>query len=528
MRLRRHSVVGAQHAAPLDAMAIPEPEVNAPLLAVRGISKRFGNTQALDDVSLEFRGGEIHAVLGENGAGKSTLMHILAGIYRPDAGTVLLEGWPAVFNSPREARRAGIGMVHQHFTLVETLTVAENLTLSLPQQSGWRYAAAAAGAEARALAERVGLDLSPPELTVAELPVGARQRIEILKALAHAARVLILDEPTAVLTPQEVRKLFVMLRELRAQGRLIIFITHKLREVREIADRVTIMRRGRVVGTFTPALLSESEMAERMIGDVVPVRPYRTERAKGDVVLNVTQLSAHDDRDLPALLDASFAVRAGEVFGIAGVDGNGQRELFEVLAGLRPPSGGTVSVRGSPVTDFTPRALLAAGIGHIPPDRQHDGLVLPMTVQENFLLSRILLDRCSRRGLLNARAGRRFSAEVARSYDVRADLDAPARSLSGGNQQRVVVARALAQEPAVLVAANPSRGLDVAAARAVAEAVHDSARRGCAVVLISTDLDEVLDLSDRVAVLSRGRLSPALEPPIDAERLGLLMAGVPH
>ncbi len=503
-----------------------EPEVNAPLLAVRGVSKRFGNTQALADVTLEFRAGEIHAVLGENGAGKSTLMHILAGIYRPGAGTVLLDGSAAVFNSPREARRAGIGMVHQHFTLVETLTVAENLTLSL--QSGWRYDAVAAAAEARALAERVGLDLSPPELTVAELPVGARQRIEILKALAHAARVLILDEPTAVLTPQEVRRLFAMLRELRAQGRLIIFITHKLREVREVADRVSIMRRGRVVGTFDPASLSESEMAERMIGDVVMARPRATERARGDVALNVTELSARDERDLPALLDVSFAVYAGEIFGIAGVDGNGQRELFEVLAGLRPPSGGTVSLRGSPVTDFTPRALLAAGIGHIPPDRQHDGLVLPMTVQENFLLSRTLLDRFRHRGLLNAKAARRFSTEVARSSDVRADLDAPARSLSGGNQQRVVVARALAQKPAVLVAANPSRGLDVAATRAVAEALLDSACRGCAVVLISTDLDEVLDLSDRVAVLSRGRLSRALEPPIDTERLGLLMAGVQH
>jgi ABC-type uncharacterized transport system ATPase subunit len=503
-----------------------EAEVNAPPLAVRDVGKRFGNTQALDGVSLEFRAGEIHAVLGENGAGKSTLMHILAGTCRPDTGTGLLDGRPTVFASPRAARRAGIGMVHQHFTLVEALTVAENLVLSLPRQSGWRYDAATAAAEARALAERVGLDLSPPDSTVAELPVGARQRIEILKALAHAARVLILDEPTAVLAPPEVRRLFAMLRELRAQGRLVIFITHKLREVLEIADRVTIMRRGRVVGTFDPGALTEGAMAERMIGDVAPAQPRGGERVPGAVVLKITQLSARDDRNLPALQDVGFTVRAGEIFGIAGVDGNGQRELFEVLAGLRAPAGGTVSVRGSPVTAFTPGTLLAAGIGHIPPDRQHDGLVLPMTVQENFLLSRALLDRCSRGGLLNAKAARDFSAEMARSSGVRAALDAPACSLSGGNQQRVVVARALAQRPAVLVAANPGRGLDVAATRAVAGAVLDSASRGCAVVLISTDLDEVLDLSDRVAVLSRGRLSPALEPPIDTERLGLLMAGV--
>lgn len=505
-----------------------DPVAAAPLLAVRGVHKRFGSTQALADVSLALGAGEIHAVLGENGAGKSTLMHILAGIHRPDSGGILVGGSSADFASPRAARQAGIGMVHQHFTLVEALTVAENLALSLPGQTGWRYAAGAAAAEARALAARVGLDLSPPELPVAELPVGARQRVEILKALAHAPRVLILDEPTAVLTPQEVRNLFVMLRHLRAQGRLIVFITHKLREVQEIADRVTIMRRGRVVGTFDAATLTETEMAERMIGDVMPMRSRPTPPIGGDVVLQVSALGARDERGRAALTEVSFTVRSGEILGIAGVDGNGQRELFEVLTGLRPPSHGSVSVHGTLLRPLTPRAALAAGIGHIPPDRQHDGLVLAMTVQENFLLSRNILGRCSRSGVVDAATARRFSAQVARQYGLRADLDAPVRSLSGGNQQRVVVARALAQEPVVLVAANPSRGLDVAATRAVAEALLDGARGGCAVVLISTDLDEILDLSHRVAVLSRGRLSQALERPVDSERLGLLMAGVPE
>ena len=498
----------------------------AGVLRVRGVSKAFGNTQALVDVSLEFSAGEIHAVLGENGAGKSTLMHILAGIHRAQTGTILLDGRPVVFGAPREARHAGIGMVHQHFTLVEALTVAENLALSLPGQSRWRYDAGAAAAEAQTLAARVGLELSRPELPVAELAVGARQRVEILKALAHASRVLILDEPTAVLTPQEVRKLFMMLRHLRTQGRLVVFITHKLREVREIADRVTIMRRGRVIGTFDPAALTEAEMAERMIGDVIPARPPRpTAHPSGDVVLQISSLSTLDDRGRTALAHVSFAVRGGEILGIAGVDGNGQRELFEVLTGLRPSSCGSVCVRGSLLRRLTPRAAVAAGIGHIPPDRQHDGLVLPMTVHENFLLSRTLLARHSRRGVVDTAAARRFSASLTRQYGIRADLDAPVRSLSGGNQQRVVVARALAPEPAVLVAANPSRGLDVAATRAVADALLESARRGAAVLLISTDLDEILELSHRIAVLARGRLSPVLEPPIDREQLGLFMAG---
>jgi simple sugar transport system ATP-binding protein len=417
-------------------------------------------------------------------------------------------------------------MVHQHFTLVEALTVAENLALALPGQSRWRYSHPAAAAEARALADRVGLALSPPEARVSELPVGARQRIEILKALAHAQRVLILDEPTAVLTPQEVRALFALLRQLRGEGRLILFITHKLREVEEIADRVTIMRRGCVVGTSAAGDLDQRDMVERMIGEVAPARSRSIPRAVGEVVLQVSHLRASNARGALALVDVSFQVRAGEIFGIAGVDGNGQQELFDILVGMRRPAGGAVSVRGRPFTAFTPAAALGAGIGHIPPDRQREGLVLPMTIEENLLLNRLLLDRCSRRGVMDVKAARELAAAAAGRYGIRADLGAPARSLSGGNQQRVVVARALAQEPEVLVASNPSRGLDVAAARAVADAVLDSARRGCAVVLISTDLDEVLDLSDRVSVFFRGRLSAALEPPIDTERLGLLMAGV--
>ncbi len=498
-----------------------------PLLSLRGIAKRFGGVSALADVDLDFCAGEIHAVLGENGAGKSTLMNILDGVQRPDAGTITLGGAPVTFDSPRAARAAGVGMVHQHFTLVEALTVAENLALSIPQPSRWIFNAEAAAAQARALAERIGLEISPPDTPVSRLSVGARQRLEILKALAGAGRVLILDEPTAVLTPQEVRQLFGILRRVRAEGGLVIFITHKLREVKEIADRVTIMRRGRVVGSYAARAVSEAAMAECMVGDVVPARS-RAPRATVEqpVRLAVSRLGVQDASGARALDEVSFEVHEGEILGIAGVDGNGQRELFEVLVGLRAPAAGTVSVCGSAITDFTTRAALAAGIGHIPPDRHREGLILPMTVAENFLLGRRLLDRFSRRGVLRRDAARRFAAELARRYTVRcASLDAPVRSLSGGNQQRIVVARQLAQEPVVLITVNPTRGLDVAAAAAVAEALLSSTRQGCAVVLISTDLDEVIELSDRVRVLSRGRISAPLQPPIDLEQLGLLMAG---
>ena len=501
--------------------------MNETLLVLRGVRRRFGGVQALAGVDLDFRAGEIHALLGENGAGKSTLMHVLAGVLRPDAGTIQLGGRSVSFASPRAARDAGIGMVHQHFTLIEALTVAENLALAFPNPSRWRFDWRATAQQAAALAAHVGFDLSHPEVLVRELPVGARQRLEILKALAGASRVLILDEPTAVLTPQETRAFFAMLRQLRDQGRLIVFITHKLREVKEVADRVTIMRKGRIIGTHATRDISENEMAQHMLGDVVPPR-HRAHRAAAGapVALTVSQVTAGERGNAARLADVSFTVRVGEVFGIAGVDGNGQRELFDVLVGARPPDSGAVSVGGRPLRAFTPAAALAAGIGHIPPDRHQDGLVLALSVQENFLLSRVVLDQVSSHGLLQLKRARRFALDLAEQYAVSfASLDAPVRSLSGGNQQRIVVARELAQRPRVLVAVNPTRGLDVAAAAAVSDAMVAATQRGCAVVLISTDLDEVLDLSDRVSVLSRGRLSTALEPPFDMERLGLLMAG---
>lgn len=504
----------------------------APLLAVRRLSKRFGAVLALDDVSLDIRAGEIHAVLGENGAGKSTLMNVLDGIQQADAGSISLDGRRVRFRSARDARRAGIGMVHQHFALVDALTVAENLALSLPGQRGWRFDRDAVAAEARALAARIGLQLAPPEQTVGQLPVGARQRLEILKALAPGGRVLILDEPTAVLAPQEVRALFDMLRGLRRQGRAIIFITHKLREAREIADRITILRRGRVVASVRPIEGSETELARLMVGNkrtvasstVAPIS-HPPQPATGIARLTLSHLDAPATDGGTPLRDVSFEVRAGEIFGIAGVDGNGQRELFGVLAGRISPARGEIRLDGQLLRRLTPAAVLAAGIGHIPPDRQADGLILAMSVADNFLLSRVLLDRFARRGVLDIDATLAFAREQVQRFDIRCSgIEAPVRSLSGGNQQKIIVARELAPRPRVLVTVNPTRGLDISGAAAVADSLRAIARGGCAVVLISTDLDEILDLGARVAVLSRGRLRAAMTRPFDLDSLGLQMA----
>lgn len=502
-------------------------EPDAPPLAVREVWKRFGAVDALAGVNLAFAAGEVHAVLGENGAGKSTLMRVLAGALAPDRGAVILNGRPVAFRSPRDARQAGIGMVYQHFTLVGALTVIENLALSLPGQTGWRFDRRAAAEEAQTLAARIGLDLGAPERRVDELPVGARQRLEIIKALAGNPLVTILDEPTAVLTPQEVRQLFEILRRLRAEGRVVIFITHKLREVKEIADRVSVMRRGRVVATAAAADLDEREMAELMVGALLPASAPRAEVPAGAVIaLRVAGVTTEAANGGVGLRDVCMEVRAGEILGIAGVDGNGQRELFEVLTAARGPTAGEVRVDGRLLAGDGPAAAVQAGIGAIPPDRHREGLVLAMSVAENYLLNAALLSRFSQRGFLRRQAARGFAADLVARFAVScAGLEAPVRSLSGGNQQRIVVGRELARGPAVLVTVNPTRGLDVVATAAVADALTAAARQGCAVVLISTDIDEVLELSHRVHVLAGGRLSAALEPPIDAERLGMLMGG---
>ncbi|MEO8601109.1 MAG: ABC transporter ATP-binding protein [bacterium] len=497
-----------------------------PLLSLRAISKRFGALQALTDVDLDVTAGEVHAVLGENGAGKSTLMKVIYGLVAPDRGTLTIDGRPLRLRSALDARRAGIGMVHQEFALVDALSVAENLGLALREPGERLWHPARIRAAARRLAAEVGLDLGELDAPVGTLPVGTRQRIEIVKALAGRTRLLILDEPTAVLPPEEVGQLFAVLDRLRRQGTAILFITHKLHEVMALADRITVLRRGRVVARVACCDTDGATLAGLMVGPLAtPAEPRPAPPATTSVALAIDGLSVDCHGSARALDDVSLQLRAGELLGIAGVDGNGQTELFEVLTGLRPPTRGRVSVDGQVLSRFEPAAMCAAGIACIPPDRLRQGVVGAMSVADNAVLDVRLLRRDGS-WLMRPAAQRAVAQELIDTYAIKAaDLDAPVRALSGGNMQRLIVARALATEPRVIVAANPARGLDVAAAEAVYAALAAILARGAAALLLSTDLDEILARADRVAVFYRGRLSQPLERPFPVERLGALMAG---
>lgn len=493
-----------------------------PVLRLRGISKRFGDVQALHSVDAEFAAGEVHAVLGENGAGKSTLMKVIYGLVQADEGLVELEGRPLAVQSPRAAREAGIGMVHQELALVDALSIRENLALSL-SPDGWILDLAEVDAAARKLASEVGLEIGDTARPVGEVPVGVRQRVEILRELAGRTRVLILDEPTAVLTPGEVGQLFRVLEGLRRRGVAVIFITHKLREVMAIADRVTVLRRGAVVQTARRDEVTESGLAERMMGKIPTAAARHRLGSPERVRLRMEGVSL--GAGAGALTGVSLTVGAGEVVGVAGVDGNGQSELFDVLAGLRRPAAGVVRVDGE-VLHHDTSAVLESGIELIPPDRGRQGLILTNSVKENAVLNRSILRSLVWGPFLPAARVERAARALVDGYGIQtASLDVPAASLSGGNQQRLVVARSLSMRPRVLVAFNPTRGLDAGASQAVYAALDEAAQRGTAILLISTDLDEVLELSDRIVVLYRGRMSEPLHPPFDPQQLGLLMAG---
>ncbi|HET6224287.1 MAG TPA: ABC transporter ATP-binding protein [Dongiaceae bacterium] len=501
--------------------------MSQPILTLRGISKQFGSVAALADVDIDVLPGEVHAVLGENGAGKSTLMKVIYGLVRPDRGAMHLEGAPLRVASPLDARRAGIGMVHQEFALIDALSVAENLTFSVCPEIGWQWRRAEVVAAAQRVATALGLELGDLDVPVGTLSVGQRQRIEIVKALAGEIRILILDEPTAVLTPSEVAQLFTVLDRVRQAGTAVLFITHKLGEVMRIADRVTVMRRGRIVGQARRGELNEAGLAQLMVGafDLAapPAPPLRSETAQQ---LELARVSVSDGRGGLALADVSLAVHAGEVFGVAGVDGNGQDELFEVLAGVRPLASGTIVVGGVPIARIDPAAMSAAGVACVPPDRQRQGLVPAMSVVENALLNAVLLRRLSPGWLTDPHKQRGAAQAMIDQYAIAVPgLDAPARTLSGGNAQKLVVARALALEPRVLVAVNPTRGLDIAAAQAVYAAFEAALARGTAVLLVSTDLDEIVARAHRLAVLYRGRLSHTVERPFSSRRIGAMMAG---
>ena len=496
-------------------------------LRLRGITKRFGDLVANDSIDLDITPGEIHCLLGENGAGKTTLMNVLYGLLQPDAGTISIDGVEHAHASPKEAIGAGIGMVHQHFMLVDVFTVAENLILGREDSTGGLLNMGEARHTVRRLSERYGLEVDP-EAVIEELPVGVQQRVEILKALANDAKYLILDEPTAVLTPQETDQLMTVMRSLRDEGKAIVFITHKLREVREIADKITVIRHGKVVGAAKPND-SESDLAELMVGRAVNLlvdkklaspSPEPRLVMKGVSVARPNGTLAVDDLDLE--------VYGGEIVCIAGVQGNGQTELAEALLGLTPVEKGTIELDGTRLTGLTPRETIDAGLGFVPEDRKQDGCVGTFTVAENLILNHHEEHPYARGIALDLSKVRQNAAHRIAEFDIRTQsIEASVSSLSGGNQQKVVLARELSRSLALLVASQPTRGLDVGAIEFVHKRLVEERDRGTAVVISSTELDEVIALADRIAVMYRGRIVGIVPPDTSREVLGLMMAGVP-
>lgn len=495
-----------------------------------GITKQFPLVLANDNVSFSVRKGEIHALVGENGAGKSTLMNILYGLLRPDSGKIILNGKEVKLSGPADAINMGIGMVHQHFMLIPPLTVTENVILgSEPSRMGF-VDSDRANAIVQDLSDKYGLKVNPTS-KVETLSVGIEQRIEIIKVLYRGAEILILDEPTAVLAPQEVSELFGILRSLKDQGKTIIFITHKLQEVMEISDMVTVMRRGKVVGSVATPDTSKSDIANMMVGRTVLFRVERKEATPSKEVLKINNLQSMDKKGLPVLRGVSFNIRAGEIFGIAGVEGNGQTELIETLTGLRKAEKGEVKLDGSvEITNFSPRSIKENGIGHIPEDRQRRGLILEYTVSQNMVLGihhrrpfikRLGLD------IINFSAIREKAKRLIREFDVRpTDYENLAGNLSGGNQQKVIVAREFDQDPILLIAAQPTRGVDVGSIEFIHKRLIQARDSGKAVLLVSADLEEILSISDRIAVMYEGRIVGILDPEeATEERLGLLMTG---
>ena len=496
------------------------------VLELRGITKRFPGVVANDHVDFDLRSGEVHALLGENGAGKSTLMNILYGLYKPDEGEIVLKGKSIVFGSAKDAIDRGIGMVHQHFMLIPVMTVAENIVLEVePRKAGVLLDYDQAVERVREISTRYGLAVNPTA-KVENISVGQQQRVEILKALYRGAEILILDEPTAVLTPQEAGELFAIIKSLQEGGTSIIFISHKLNEVLEIADRITVLRRGKMIDTVPREGATEEGLAKMMVGREVLLRVEKPPPQTGGVLLEVRDLSVDDDRGLPAVRDVSLSVRAGEIVGIAGVEGNGQSELIEAITGLRSASSGEVAVAGQVVPHPTARRMLDVGVGHIPEDRQRRGLVLEFSIAENIALHDYNKPPASRFGWLFPRRLIQRARSLIREFDVRGGGPQTAGgALSGGNQQKVVAAREVSRDPKVLVAAQPTRGLDVGAIEYLHRRLVEERDEGRAILLISLELDEILSLSDRILVMYEGRIVGEHSGDVTEEEIGLEMLG---
>ena len=510
-----------------DSNKLSSGQIRIENIEMRGITKHFPGVLASDHVDFDVKSGEVHALLGENGAGKSTLMKILYGLYRPDEGEILLNGKPVNIASPTDAINLGIGMIHQHFMLVPSLTVAENVALGLPSSRGLLTDLDRVSKRILELAGIYGLKIDPSAF-IWQLSVGQQQRVEIIKALYRGAALLILDEPTAVLTPQEVDELFVIMHQMVKDGYGLIFISHKLHEVVEISNRVTVLRDGRKIGTRPTSETTKQDLANWMVGREISFAPDRGNVERGEIRLKLDQLSCGSDRSTPGLRDVSLEIHSGEILGIAGVSGNGQRELAEAVTGLRKVTSGRIYLEGNDVTGFAPGALTERMLSYIPEERMRDGMIKDFTVAENMILREHHKQPFSHFGFLNLRDISIHSDLMISKFNVKTpSQETLAKNLSGGNIQKIVLAREISRNPRVIIAAQPTRGLDIGATEYVREQLLEQRKKGAAIVLISEDLDEIFALSDRIAVIYEGQIMDIL-PRQDAtfEKLGLLMAGV--